>query len=187
MTVCNLEASGNNTNIWPNLISTVNTPSTVGTSAATGTLAGFVVPSNFNFSIYPVPPVGGLFQNNERIATQGSPSKVDFAPRVGFAWKPLSTDRFVVRSGAGYFYDRIATANYWKAAVQATPYAVPVFQSAAANYFSTEAQPYRTNIAGMESSLGKLCDRDEFQPKRHSRVSEVPDPSDVSMEPKYSI
>jgi Carboxypeptidase regulatory-like domain len=142
------EASGNNTNIWPNLINTVNTPSSVGTSAATGTLAGFVVPSNFNFSIYPVPPVGGLFQNNKRIATQGSPSKVDFAPRVGFAWKPLSTDRFVVRSGAGYFYDRIATANYWKAAVQATPYAVPVFQSAAANYFSTEAQPYAPTSLG---------------------------------------
>jgi hypothetical protein len=142
------EASGNNTDIWPNLINTVNTPSTIGTSAATGTLAGFVVPSNFNFANYPAPPVGGLFQNNKRIATQNSPSKDNFAPRVGLAWKPLASDRFVVRSGAGLFYDRIATANYWKAAVQATPYAVPVFESAAANYFSTEAQPYAPTSLG---------------------------------------
>ncbi|MGH9724131.1 MAG: hypothetical protein ACRD41_03610, partial [Candidatus Acidiferrales bacterium] len=32
--------------------------------------------------------------------------KKDFAPRVGFAWRPLSTDRFVVRGGYGLFYDK---------------------------------------------------------------------------------
>lgn len=29
----------------------------------------------------------------------------DFAPRFGFAWRPLHTDRFVVRGGYGMFYD----------------------------------------------------------------------------------
>jgi hypothetical protein len=29
----------------------------------------------------------------------------NFSPRVGFAWRPLQTDRFVVRGGAGMFYD----------------------------------------------------------------------------------
>lgn len=29
----------------------------------------------------------------------------DFAPRIGVAWRPLSTDRFVVRAGYGLFYD----------------------------------------------------------------------------------
>ena len=29
----------------------------------------------------------------------------DFAPRIGFAWRPLKTERFVVRSAYGIFYD----------------------------------------------------------------------------------
>jgi len=29
----------------------------------------------------------------------------DFAPRIGFAWRPLKTERFVVRSAFGIFYD----------------------------------------------------------------------------------
>jgi Carboxypeptidase regulatory-like domain/TonB dependent receptor-like, beta-barrel len=40
----------------------------------------------------------------------------DFAPRIGFAWRPLSTDRFVVRGGYGIFYDTYMrfydTTNY---------------------------------------------------------------------------
>lgn len=31
--------------------------------------------------------------------------KKDFAPRVGFSWRPFPTDRFVVRAGYGLFYD----------------------------------------------------------------------------------
>ncbi len=31
--------------------------------------------------------------------------KHDFAPRIGIAWRPFSTDRFVIRSGYGIFYD----------------------------------------------------------------------------------
>ena len=29
----------------------------------------------------------------------------DFAPRIGLAWRPLNTDRFVLRAGFGIFYD----------------------------------------------------------------------------------
>lgn len=38
---------------------------------------------------------GTLTQNNRK----------DFAPRVGFAWRPLTTDKFVLRGGVGLFYD----------------------------------------------------------------------------------
>jgi hypothetical protein len=147
--------SGNNVNIWPSLINLVNTPvtqgGTLGTTFATGSLAGFVVPSNFRYSIYPAPPVGGLVQSNHQIPSQNSPSKTDFAPRFGFAWKPLASDRFVVRSGAGLFFDRIGSTQYDKGAIQIPPYLYPVFQSGAANYFSSFAQPYVPATLGWQT------------------------------------
>jgi hypothetical protein len=149
------DTSGNNVNIWPSLINLVNTPvalgGTLGNQFSTGSLAGFVVPSNFNFSIYPAPPVGGLFQSNHEIPSQNSPSKHLFAPRVGFAWKPLNTDRFVVRSGGGFFYDRIGSTQYDKGAIQIPPYLYPVFQSGTANYFSSFAQPYVPATLGWQT------------------------------------
>ncbi len=36
--------------------------------------------------------------------------KKNFAPRIGVAWRPLPTDRFVVRAGYGVFYD---LQNQW--------------------------------------------------------------------------
>jgi hypothetical protein len=138
------DGSGQLTNVWPSLINTVLVP---GTSAATGTLAGFVVPSNFNFAANPAPPVGGLFQNSHKIITENNPSIKNFAPRVGFAWKPLASDRFVVRGGGGYFYDRPGMTNYNRIA-QGQPYAQTISASGSANYFSTFAQPYAPTALG---------------------------------------
>ncbi len=133
------DRNGNNTNVWPSLIRAVPVP---GTSPATGTLAGFVVPSNYNPALYAPPAVGGLFQNNKKISTQNSPPLANFAPRIGVAWKPLATDRFVVRTGFGSFYDRVGATRYDQSSVQNFPYSVPVFQSNQNNYYSTEAVPY---------------------------------------------
>ncbi len=135
------DANGLLTNIWPSLIKTTPVP---GTTAATGTLAGFVVPSNFNFGNFPAPPVGGLFQNTQLIDTQNHPSYRNFAPRIGLAWKPLSSDRFVVRAGGGYFYDRVGVTTYNKSTQTASPYAFPAQQTGAANFFSSLASPYCT-------------------------------------------
>lgn len=33
------------------------------------------------------------------------PDRKDFAPRIGLAWRPLNTERYVVRSAYGIFYD----------------------------------------------------------------------------------
>lgn len=38
------------------------------------------------------------------------PDHKDFAPRIGIAWRPFPTDRFVVRAGYGIFYD---LQNQW--------------------------------------------------------------------------
>jgi hypothetical protein len=38
------------------------------------------------------------------------PDHRDFAPRIGVAWRPFPTDRFVVRAGYGIFYD---LQNQW--------------------------------------------------------------------------
>ncbi len=145
---------GNATNVWTSLISTVNCPMNIpgitcsasnalGTSQATGSLAGFVVPANFNPSLYAAPTVGGLYTNTQNVPTQNRPPRDAFAPRLGFAWKPFSSDRFVVRGGTGVFYDRSGIAGYNSAQVQNFPYAIPVFQStAAANWQASEAVPY---------------------------------------------
>ena len=71
-------------------------------TAATGTLAGFIVPSN-----YPGSLVDGLTRNSNSGAIPRHMPYDDFAPRLGFAWQPLASNRWVVRAGAGYFYDLI--------------------------------------------------------------------------------
>jgi hypothetical protein len=105
---------GNITNIWPSLIATNPNPGTgcvlsngpVG-AAATGTgtgcsLAGFVIPANFNGSL-----PGGVFKNSNNSTTPHGAPKDDFAPRVGFAWQPTSSAKWVLRGGGGFFYDQL--------------------------------------------------------------------------------
>lgn len=41
-----------------------------------------------------------------------SPTYTNFAPRIGVAWRPMKSERWVVRSGYGIFYDAsIANIN----------------------------------------------------------------------------
>jgi len=61
-----------------------------------------VVPNN-----YPGTIPAGLFQNTTPYVSQSTPPWHNFAPRVGFAWQPTSSSRFVVRGGAGIFYEFI--------------------------------------------------------------------------------
>jgi hypothetical protein len=134
------DSQGLSSNIWPSLINTVPIP---GTTPATGTLAGFVIPSNWNPQLVVAPPVGGVFQNSHKGVEQVNTPLTNFAPRLGFAWAPLASNRLVVRGGAGYFYDRVGQGQYNVGPTQGEPYATSVFASAAANYYSTEAVPYQ--------------------------------------------
>ena len=98
------EERGLFSDVFPNLVSTVPVP---GTTPATGTLAGFAVPNNYTGGF----PAGLYRSNNRGPAISGAPTD-DFAPRIGFAWQPLNTSRWVVRGGFGSFYDLISGSTF---------------------------------------------------------------------------
>lgn len=80
-----------------------------GTICATnaGTLVGYGVPNNYSATV----PSGVTVLGNNGPAMNGAPW-TDFAPRLGFAWQPTSSNKLVLRGGAGFFYDLIAGIAY---------------------------------------------------------------------------
>jgi len=97
---------GQFTNIWTSQLAKFNTGSAF-LNSPTGTLNGFIVPSNFDRTAGFTAPNGatGVFINSNRTLLPGTPWKT-FAPRLGVAWQPFG-NKFVVRAGYGFFYDRI--------------------------------------------------------------------------------
>jgi len=60
----------------------------------------------------PLQPQFSLAGTNGIPRATYSPTYTDFAPRIGIAWRPLKSERFVVRSAYGIFYDSsIANIN----------------------------------------------------------------------------
>ena len=88
---------GLESSIWPSLANLVPLP---GSTPQTGTLAGFVVPHN-----YPGPILPGLYVNSNDGLTNPNAPLTDFAPRLGVAWQPTASNKWVWRAGAGLFYD----------------------------------------------------------------------------------
>ena len=122
---------GDFTGIWPSLVNTVPNPGTgcvingksLG-AGATGTgcsLAGFIVPSNYIGSI-----PAGLFRGPNKSPTRSGAPFDDFAPRVGFAWQPTGSNRWVLRGGAGYFYDKLAGQSSGDPMAASTPGKGPI-------------------------------------------------------------
>jgi len=72
-------------------------------STTAGTLVGYGVPGNYSGTL----PAGIVKYGNNGPALSGAPW-TDFAPRVGFAWQPTGSPKWVIRGGAGFFYDLIA-------------------------------------------------------------------------------
>lgn len=60
---------------------------------------GFVQLSNADPPLPDVPTVGDTL----------NPNDANFGPRFGFAYRPLNTDRFVLRGGFGIYFDRFST------------------------------------------------------------------------------
>jgi hypothetical protein len=72
--------------------------------------------------------------------------KHDFAPRIGIAWRPLSTDRFVVRAGYGIFYDlyeRFFDATQYDDDGLWTLAANPIYATSGSGF--TKASPFPLN------------------------------------------
>lgn len=101
------DKSGQFSNVWGTQINKLNTGSALEGLGSTGTLVGFVLPSNFDDTYGVTSPSGatGVHINNNKTLVPGTPTN-DFAPRLGFAWQPLGHN-FVVRGGYGFFYDTI--------------------------------------------------------------------------------
>jgi Carboxypeptidase regulatory-like domain/TonB dependent receptor len=89
-----------------------------GCSTSAGTLAGYALPGNYSGTI----PAGlGLtVYNNNGLTANGSPW-TDFAPRVGFAWQPTNSPKWVIRGGGGVFYDLVAGAAFLNYALTSSP------------------------------------------------------------------
>jgi hypothetical protein len=90
------EDQGRFSSVFPSLAQASND------QVAAGTLAGWVVPSNFPLPI----PDGVKKLSGKTLARNGAPLH-NFGPRIGFAWRPVaSSNRLVLRGGYGVFYTR---------------------------------------------------------------------------------
>ena len=90
------EDQGRFSSVFPSLAKASND------QVAAGTLAGWVVPSNFTLPI----PDGVTKLGGKTLARNGAPLH-NFGPRFGFAWQPLpNSQRLVLRGGYGVFYTR---------------------------------------------------------------------------------
>ncbi len=106
-------SNGNFSNYFPQYVPAGSIPPPCpvlnGTTCATnaGTLAGYGVPGNYSALL----PAGVTRYGNNGPTPNGAPWD-DFAPRLGFAWQPTSSNKLVLRGGAGFFYDLIAGIAY---------------------------------------------------------------------------
>jgi hypothetical protein len=100
-----LDHLNNTTNFLPNYVSTVNGQTVNGAVVIPNQAAFSILNPAFAKSIYPTPILTA--------AQAGVPEslrfsqKTDFAPRVGFAWKPFSSNRTVLRGGYGRFIEAL--------------------------------------------------------------------------------
>jgi hypothetical protein len=102
---------------------------------ASGTMAGFVVPSNYSGGA--IPP--GVTQSNNEFAFKGKGQNT-WNPRVGLAWQLPRTNRIVLRAGYGVYHSRY-TGQPFVQLLGAPPFALSRFFIFGANAAATESVP----------------------------------------------
>jgi outer membrane receptor protein involved in Fe transport len=113
---------GNLTNLWASDLRSVPIPPSAPSLTDPKAYTGYVVPSNYDPVAHgPLPP--GVRQFDGEYTTENGVPLNNFAPRIGFAWQPGGNGRFVVRGGAGMFYDRVGINRLVHAVQEGKPYA----------------------------------------------------------------
>ena len=111
--------------------------STVPIPPASGTFVGFTVAKD-----YKGPMPDGVIRRTTQVLTEGGAPLHNLAPRIGFAWKPFPSNRFVVRGGSGWFYD-VVFGNAWLQTLNTTPPNAAVLSySGTQNALATFAVPF---------------------------------------------
>jgi len=137
---------GNSTTVWPSQIATDNNYATFPSSPATATAVGWTVAPNYDTKTWGPLPVGVLQRSSGVSSLNGTPLN-DYAPRVGFAWQPI-TNKLVIRSGGGFFYNRVPGSIYAQSLTANPPYGITLDQGPSTNQFSSLAMPFETTPAG---------------------------------------
>jgi Carboxypeptidase regulatory-like domain/TonB-dependent Receptor Plug Domain len=76
-----------------------------------------------NFPKFFGPPPAGVLVSPSDTSVDGHAPYSNFAPRIGFAWQPISGGKLVVRGGFGMFYNRVGLDSVVHAFEQGAPYA----------------------------------------------------------------
>jgi Carboxypeptidase regulatory-like domain len=148
---------GQFTNIWTSQLALVNTGSAFLSAASdicpatgnpVGTLAGFVVPKNFDPAAGLTGPCGstGVKVNSNKSLLSGSPLD-NFMPRLGVAWQPVG-NRLVVRAGYGWYYDRAGSIYLVDNLLNLPPYSGTITGTAISNLENTLHTPFQA-VAGV--------------------------------------
>lgn len=123
------DTSGRNGNFDPALANP-NPP-------ASGTLAGYTVPSNFQGTV-----PNGVTRTGNNLGIPGY-GQNDWAPRIGLAWQMLpNSDRIVVRSGYGIYYTRPVGAAILET-ISSPPFGLLQVCEEACNGGASEQNPFQ--------------------------------------------
>ncbi|MGH9740326.1 MAG: carboxypeptidase regulatory-like domain-containing protein [Candidatus Acidiferrales bacterium] len=154
------DALGQFANLWQSQMAKVNTGSFFLADAASpgcangpnapvlpvGTLAGFVVPSNYDKAAGFTDPCGasGVLQVHNKTLLSGSPLN-NFMPRLGVAWQPFG-NKLVVRAGYGWFYDEAGSIYLVDNLLQEPPYSGPIAGTSVSNLENTLHSPFQSIV-----------------------------------------